>query len=194
MEVYEAITKRRSIRKFKQQNIKREILEKLINAARLAPQGANIQPLKYCIIDEEQLVKEIFNNTKWAGYLYPEYQPKEGETPVAFIGVLCDTNIKEEANVDVGAAGENLILAATGEGLGTCWLGAIKRDEIREILGVPTQYNIHSLVALGYPAEEPKTKDLIDENGSIKYYLDDDGILTVPKRKMEDVTFYNKFS
>lgn len=192
MNVYEAILKRRSIRKYKQTPIDPKVLEKIVNSARLAPQGANMQPLKYCIINDSDIVNKVFPNVKWAGYIHPEGDPKEGEKPVAYIAILCDTNIKKTGyDVDAGAAGENIILTAVGEGIGSCWLGAIDRVRIGEIIKIPENLVIHSLISLGYPSEDPMVED---DAGSIKYYKDENGVLHVPKRKLEDVMFFNSIN
>ncbi len=189
MTVYEAILKRRSIRKFRQEEISKEILIKLVDAGRLAPQAANIQPLKYCVINDKDLLKPIFNTCRWAGYIKPDGTPKPGEEPSAYIVILCDTRVqKTNWDVDVGAAGENIILTAVAEGIGSCWIASIDREKIGNILKIPNKYYIHSLIALGYPAESPIVEN---EQGSIKYYKDKEGILHVPKRKLNDVIFFN---
>lgn len=189
MTIYEIILKRRSIRKFKQLPIATETLTRLVNAARLAPQGTNFQPLKYVIVNDESLLEPIFQEMRWAGHIRPAGDPQEGERPVAYIVVLVDTDIKKVAyDTDAGAAIQNILLAALGEGIGTCWLGNFIRDKISVILSVPEKYIIHSIVALGYPAEEPV---IVDEQGSIKYYKDEQGVLHVPKRKLEDVALFN---
>lgn len=185
MSTYDIILKRRTIRKFKQDKISTETLKKLVNAARLAPQGANLQPMKYVIVTEKSTLDELFKTTAWAGYIRPQHDPKEDERPVAYIIALVDTDIKKaDYDVDAGAAIENLILAALEEGIGTCWLGALKRDMIKQTLNIPDKYVIHSMIALGYLGEEPVTED---ENGSIKYFKDENGVIHVPKRKLEDV-------
>lgn len=69
MNVYEAILDRRTIRKFKQEEIDISILEKLVNAARLAPSSANIQPLEYFIVTISGLREEIFPYLRWDGYI-----------------------------------------------------------------------------------------------------------------------------
>lgn len=190
MNVYEAILKRRSIRKFKQEEISIQILNKLVNAARLAPQGANLQPMKYIIVNDTTLLPSVFATTKWAAYLKGEGTPKEGERPTAYIVALCDIEIKKSGwDVDAGAAIENLILTATEEGIGSCWIGSVDREELRKVLNIPDQYYLHSVIALGYPAERSVAED---ENGSIKYYKDENGVIHVPKRKFEDIVFYNR--
>ncbi|NSW89796.1 MAG: nitroreductase family protein [Firmicutes bacterium] len=185
MSVYEIILRRRTIRKFKQEKIKREVLLKLINAARHAPSGANLQPIKYVIIDDPERVEKVFAHLKWAGYLAPYGDPKEGERPVAYIIVLADTAIRRSGyELDIGAAIQNILLAAEEENIGTCWIGSVDREAVKSILNIPGQYIIDSVVALGYKAENPVVED---ENGSIKYYKDGNGVLHVPKRKLEDI-------
>lgn len=185
MSVYETILKRRTIRKFKQEPIKTETLKKLINAARVAPSGSNMQPLKYALVNEKPIVDKVFEQVKWAGYIAPEGNPKEDERPVAFIVVLADTEIRKAGyELDIGAAAQNIFLTAEEEGIGTCWMGAVDRDKIREILQIPEKYVINTVIALGYRGENPV---LEDEKGSIKYYKDENGVLHVPKRKLEDI-------
>ena len=185
MSTYELILKRRTIRKFKQKKIERKTLEKLINAARFAPSANNLQPLKYIIVDDSEKVDAVFENVKWAGYIAPAGDPAKEERPVAFIAILVDTEIKKTGyEHDIGAAAQNIILAALEEGIGTCWMGAIDRNRIREILAIPERYILDTVIALGYPAEEPVAED---EKGSIKYYKDGSGVLHVPKRRLEDI-------
>ncbi|HHV59880.1 MAG TPA: nitroreductase [Clostridiaceae bacterium] len=185
MDVYQAIYKRRTIRKFKQQKIDRKVLEKLIDAARFAPSGNNLQPVKYRIVEEPEEVAKVFEQVKWAGYIAPEGNPKKGEEPVAFIMVLADTNIRKAGyELDVGAAVQNLLLSAVEEGIGTCWIGSVNRDNVRNILNIPENLVISTAIALGYPAEEPVSEE---EQGSIKYYKDSNGVLHVPKRALRDI-------
>lgn len=185
MELYDAMLKRRTIRKFKQKNISENVLEKLINAARYAPSGANLQPVKYKIVSKSGEVDSVFEQVKWAGYIAPAGDPKEGERPVAYIAVLFDTEIRKSGGeLDIGAAVQNILLAATEEGIGTCWMGSINRDSIRKILNIPERYIINTVIALGYPDEQSIPEE---EKGSIKYYKDEKNVLHVPKRKLEDI-------
>jgi len=185
MSVYDLILKRRTIRKFKQQKIDKSILEKLANAARFAPSAANLQPLKYAIVEEKEKVDTVFQHVRWAGYIAPDGTPEESERPVAFIIILLDNRIKKGYyDMDVGAAAQNIMLAAQEEGIGTCWICSVNRDEIKSLFKIPDEFDVSSVIALGYPAESPVVED---ENGSIKYYKDESGVLHVPKRRLEDV-------
>ncbi len=193
MDVSEAIKRRRSVRRFRQEEISREILLELIGAARCAPSAANRQPLEFVIVDSEKLKAKVFAQLAWAGYVRPRRDPPAGKRPVAYIIVLIN---KERAladfdPVDAAAAIENILLAAQGNQIGSCWLGSIKREKIREILEIPDTYKIDSVVALGYPDEQPVMEDCKDEN--IEYYLDDKDVLHVPKRPLQSITHLNKF-
>ncbi|MBC8061014.1 MAG: nitroreductase family protein [Clostridiaceae bacterium] len=189
MSVYETIYKRRTIRKFKQEVIPMEKLKRLVDAARVAPQGGNMQALKYVVINEGKLLEQVFKTITWAGYIRPAGDPKEGEKPTAYILILGDTEIKKEGfDIDAGAAVQNILLAAVEEGLGTAWLGAIDRLKIRGFLNIPDKFVLHTLVALGFPDEVPV---IVDTDKCIKYYKDDKGVLHVPKRKLENILFFN---
>lgn len=193
MSVFETIYKRRTIRNFKQDIVSEEKLKKLVDAARIAPQGANLQPLKYVIINDKKLLEPIFETIAWANYIRPAADPKDGQKPVAYILILVDSEIKREGfDIDAGAAVENLLLTAVEEGLGTAWLGAIDRKKIKQLLDIPDKYILHTLVALGYPGESPVIED--EKDNSIKYYKDENNVLHVPKRKLEDIVFFNKFN
>ncbi|MCK4430654.1 MAG: nitroreductase family protein [Candidatus Aminicenantes bacterium] len=191
MSLYDLIISRRSIRQFKQEPVSRDILQKFINASRLAPSAANRQPLEFVVVDEERIRKEVFTCLKWAAYIAPEGNPKPGHEPVAYIVVLVNSEIREKGfEWDVGAAIENMILAAWEKGIGSCWLLSVDREKLREILNIPENYKIDSVLALGCPDENPVIEDMKD---SIKYWKDQAGQLHVPKRKLEDVIHFNKF-
>jgi nitroreductase len=185
MQVSEAIYKRRSIRRFKQDAIPLETLKKLVDAARVAPSAANLQPLRYILIANPRLCERLFPALRWAGYIAPRGNPPPGEEPTAYVVVLVNKDVaRSDYQLDAGAAIENLILTALEQGIGSCWLGAIDRDSIREILGVSEDFEIESVVALGYPNETPVMEPM---KNSIQYWKDQDGQLHVPKRSLEEV-------
>lgn len=191
MSLYDLIISRRSIRQFRPESISMDILKEIANAGRLAPSAANHQPLEFILVEEEAVRSELFSCLKWAGYIAPEGNPKPGQEPRAYIVVLVNSKIKEKGfEWDVGAAAENMILAAWDRGIGSCWIISVDRNRLRDLLQVPEFYRIDSIVALGYPAETPLIEDMKD---SVKYWKDDQGRLHVPKRRLEDVTHINKF-
>ena len=192
MDVYRTITSRRTIRKFKQKKIDPKLLEKLINAVRLAPSAANLQSLEYLIITDQTLKEKIFPELAWAGYIKPEGNPREGEKPEVYIIILINKKIDTNPEKDIGASAENINLAALEEGIGCCWIGAFRKKPIVRILNIPENYSIGLIMALGYPAEKPIYED-VDKNSSIKYYKDSSGTLHVPKRKLDDIIHFNYF-
>lgn len=192
MGIYETIISRRTIRKFDQKKIDSEILKKIVNAGRLAPSAANLQPLEYLIIDEKDLKEKVFPNLAWAGYIKPEGDPGKGEEPTAYIIILADRKINPAPERDIGASVENMNLAAEEEGMGCCWIGAFKKKEISNIINVPENLSVELVLALGYPSEESVPED-IEKGSSIKYYKDSSGTLHVPKRKLDDVLHFNLF-
>jgi len=202
MNVYEAIEKRRSVRKFQQKPIPYPVLEKLLNASRLAPSGGNLQAWEFIIIDAPDLCAKVFPLTSWASYFGTEGSPKEGERPVAY-AVFLNNKIRNKHIplsiwlADISAAIENLILAAVEEGIGTCWLGSmqvkkVQMENLVKLLSVPETHSLEFLVALGYPAQANQTEE-IENDGSIKYHTDQQGVIRVPKRKLEHILHRNGF-
>ncbi len=192
MNIYETIISRRTIRKFKQKKIDLKLLEKLVNAGRLAPSAANQQPLEYLIITDQTLKERIFPNLGWAGYIKPEGNPIKGEEPDSYIIILVNKEISIRPDRDIGASAENINLAAEEEGIGCCWIGTLKREQIAKILEIPGNFSIELVMALGYPSEKPIYED-VGKNSSIKYYKDSSKTLHVPKRKLKDIIHINHF-
>lgn len=189
--IYEKLTTRRSIRKYTQDKVSNEVLLKCVDAARLSPSAMNRQPLKYIIVDDKELLVKVFETLSWAGYL-PEYKPNQNEMPTAYIIILLDRKIREKCGHDAGIAAMSISMVASEEGLGSCILGAIDRPKMREVLNVPDDFDILLCVSLGFPAESPIADEVEDHN--IKYWLDRDGKLHVPKRDLKDIISWNGYS
>ncbi|MHA1339499.1 MAG: nitroreductase family protein [Promethearchaeota archaeon] len=187
MDFEEVVYKRRTIRRFKQEPIELDILKKLIDYARVAPVASNIQALEYIIVVKKDVCNELFKHLRWAGALPPEMRtPEENRRPVAYIIVLLNKDIKKGADHDVGAAVENILLGATNFGIGACWMGAIDREKIRELLKIPKNYEIKHVISLGFPDEE----SIIEKyNDSFKYWKDEAGRMHVPKRSLDEIIY-----
>jgi nitroreductase len=192
MDILDLIKTRRSIRRFDQEKLERNLLIEFVEAARCAPAVANEQSLEYVVVDEPKICQELFNTLTWAWHVRPKRKPAPNQRPTAYIVVLVDTGIKKESSVDAAAAIENILLAAWGKGVGSCWLGNLNRERIQQILGIDEKYDINSVVALGMPAEKPVMEDTADKD--TKYYLDDRDVLHVPKRQLKNILHFNKFS
>jgi len=191
MDILGIIKSRRSIRRFRQEKLDRGVLIDLVDAARLAPAGANVQSLEYIIVDDPELCEKVFGNLAWAGHVKGKRKPGRGQRPMAYIVVLIDEEIKKDAAVDAAAAIENVLIGAHGLGIGSCWLGAIDRGGIASALGVPGKYHVDSVIALGIADEEPMVEDC--KGDDTRYYLDGKDVLHVPKRPLKQITHGNKY-
>ena len=181
---------RRTYRRFGQKEISREILEEILQAARLASSAANRQPLSYIVVQDREKVEQVFAHTRWAGALPPEVgQPREGEKPVLFIGVVENLDINQDCDTDAGLAISNMTLAAWNHGVGSCMIGACNKVALSELFGLTDRQKLHTVVAFGYPSHVSHLVDMEDPD-AFKYYLDEKKDYVVPKRKLEDVGRY----
>jgi nitroreductase len=191
MGVYATVLRRRSIRRFKKKKISLTLLNKLINAARFAPSAANLQPGEFIVVDKKEIKDLIFPTLRWAGYIRPKGNPPQGCEPAAYIVCLINKRKKPlAAEADLSAAVENILLVAEEAGLGSCWIGSIDRDKIRDILNIPEYCELKYVLALGYPDERPKAERL---KNSVKYWKDTRGTLHVPKRSLKEILHRNAY-
>lgn len=182
----ELVRKNRSYRRFDQGfPLHRETLEKLVDLARLSASAANKQPLKYVLSCEPEKNDLVFSTLAWAAYLKDWPGPAEGERPSAYIIVLHDTGIGSAyCHVDLGIACQSILLGAVDAGLGGCILASVNRDRLSTELGIPKQYEVLAVIALGKPVEEVVIETA---HGDIKYWRDQDGVHHVPKRPLEEI-------
>ena len=153
MEFYEVISKRRSIRAYKKDPVEDSKLSRILNAARLAPTAANRQPYSLIVVKDEDTkirLKDAYSQ-EWFF-----------TAPV----IVCACALPDDAwkrndgkgyvDVDVAIAMDHLILAASAEGLGTCWIAAFKAEVVREVLNIPDNMEPLVLTPLGYPETIPE--------------------------------------
>ncbi len=191
MSVLDLILRRRTIRRFKPLAVDRSLLERLVDTARLAPSAANLQPLEFIVVDDAEVRRAVFPCLKWAAYIAPRGNPLPGQEPMAYVVTLVNLGVREKGfEYDVGAAMQNMILAAREEGLGSCWLLSVEREKLADILSVPQGFRIDCVLAIGYPDEAPVTEESTE---SVKYWQDDEGTLHVPKRPLSSVLHINRF-
>jgi nitroreductase len=177
----------RSYRRFYEEHaIDEETLRELVDLARLAASGHNAQPLKYQLSWEPKKNSLIFPHLTWAGYLKDWPGPQEGERPSAYIIVLGDTQIRKSFTFDQGIAAQNILLGAREKGLGGCILAAINRDKLRAALQVPERFEILFVLALGKPKEKV-VLEVLEPDGDVRYWRDEEGVHHVPKRRLDDI-------
>ncbi len=187
MQMLDLVSKNRSYRRFYQDHqVSEADLRELVNLARLTGSGANLQSLKYVLSFSPEQNEKVFATLSWAGYLKEWPGPEDGEKPSAYIVQVLDHEIAKNCHCDDGITAQTILLGAVEKGLGGCMFGNIKRDQLREVLGLEERYEILHVIAIGKPKEEVRIVP-VGEDGSIRYYRDDSGVHYVPKRDLDDL-------
>jgi nitroreductase len=167
------VQNRRSIRRYLDKPVEREKILTCIEAARLAPSADNVQPWRFLIIDDPELKGRLTAEVFSGIYSISRFA---GNAPIiivvlARLDIIANRIGKQIQNIhyyliDIGIAGEHLVLQAQELGLGTCWIGWFNIRRARKILKIPHKYKIVSMMALGYyekrPSKEKKRKTLQD--------------------------------
>ncbi len=156
MELYEAIKKRYSVRAYRDKPVEQEKLDRIFEAVRQAPSANNRQPWKFV------LIRDAATRKKLVSVCHDQAFVGEAALVIAGVGLAPERRMAcgvPSDPVDLGIAMEHIALAAVAEGLGTCWIGSFKQDEIRDLLGVPDEVTVVEVMTLGYPAGEPKYHD-----------------------------------
>ena len=151
MELFEAIQKRCSVRKYESRDVEQDKLRHVLEAGIAAPSASNRQELKFIVVRDGALRAKL---TEASEQEWMEAAPViiaiVGLTPqrVMFCEVPSDP-------VDCAIAIDHMTLAAVSQGLGTCWIGHFKQADCKKILGIPEDAKIVELLTIGYPAKEP---------------------------------------
>jgi nitroreductase len=148
MDALEAIRKRRSVRKYTGDPIPREHLETIVDAGRLAASGHNNQPWDFIVVTDRAMIDQLKVASQWM------------EQAGAIIAVVLDPESRWWLE-DGSAAVENMLIAATALGYGSCWLEGYtlpREEEFKTLLGVPREKRLLTLIPIGVPVEWP-TKD-----------------------------------
>ncbi len=187
MTVNELMRKTRSFRSFKSGvSIDDETLLSFIDNARISAATMNLQPLKYRIVNREEVAK-VLPLTRWAASLSVKLPP-EGHGPSAFI-VICHDNavtpFKPIFLKDVGIVAEVIMLSATEAGYGGCIIGSASADALKQTLSLPEGLEPELVLALGVPDETVVLTEA--EDGCVTYYRDENNVHYSPKRRLEDI-------
>ena len=186
--IRDLIIENRTCRRFKQDvAVEFETLRELVDLTRFTASGSNIQPLRYMLSNEPERNALIFPVLGWAGQIKEWPGPAEGERPAAYIIMLADTSVNTRfSEVDAGLATQSIMLGAREKGLGGCMHWSVKRDVLRENLGIPERYEILYVLSLGVP-NETIIVDTVGPDGKTSYWHDSDGAHHVPKRELDDI-------
>lgn len=151
MTVYDAVKNRRSVRSFSDKAISAEVLEKMKQVLRYAPSACNFQPWRFVIVTDQKLrggLAKAACDQLWMA-----------QAPVIVVACgFADQAYKKmggrgnSIDIDLAIALDHLTLAAVEEGLGTCWIGAFREEEVKSLLNVPGNVKVVAMIPLGYPA------------------------------------------
>lgn len=188
MKLRELLEKNRSYRRFREsEKIDTPVLKSLIDNLRYTPSPANLQPLKFVLVNDRSTNLRIFPHLDWAGYLEDWEGPVEGERPSAYVVILGNRGISKHVDWDYGIALQTILLGATERGFGGCAIASCQREQILDILSIPDEYEIGCVVALGKPVEKVVIESV--KEGNIRYWRDDQDVHHVPKRSVDDLIY-----
>ncbi len=167
MDVYEAIRLRKAVRSYEDRPVEKDKLERVLNAARLAPSARNMQEWRFVVVSERatrEALRDAANNQAFVA-----------EAPIVIAGCAVKSDHVMRCGqpsyaIDVAIATGHLILAAAAEGLGTCWIGAFDEGEVRRALNIPSGVRVVELLTLGYPVDAaPVSKNRLPLREVVRY-------------------------
>ena len=167
--VYEAISARKSVRVFRDEDVSEAVITRLLEAARSAPSANNLQEWRFVVVRNPETRKKLSQAARGQKFV--------ATAPVVF--ACCaetDNHVMTCGQlsypIDVAIATDHITLCATAEGLGTCWIGAFYEDKVKKILGIPLQMRVVALLPIGYPQDPtPVIKNRLPLEKIVKYEM-----------------------
>ncbi|MEY8001401.1 nitroreductase family protein [Clostridium sp. Mt-5] len=175
------IERRRSIRKYKNENVEEEKIIQLLESARIAPSGDNTQPWHFIVVKSEDMKKKVSkacHNQQWMNAA-PLFIVCVGDLNSRIKGSeklsVDEYSSQEEVKQvvrDTAIAAEHIVLEAQNLGLGTCWIAWFTQKDIRPVLNIPEDKYVLCVITIGYADEEPQPR---------------------PRKRLEDIVHYEKW-
>ncbi len=201
MEVIEVIRTRRSVRQFTTEAIPDDVLGRLLEALRLAPTGGNQQPFKFVVVRDTEVKARLAAACHWKpgapnGHAFIAAAPlvivacgsddtaisrfhQDGEVALA-PGQYVPPNVERRPGeylncmqIDLAIAVDHLVLQATAEGLGTCWIAALHEGDVKELLSIPENVRVLVVVPVGYTEKWPEAR---------------------PRKPLEEIVSFDKYA
>lgn len=166
MTFLELVKSRRSVRRYSSEPVPRAVMERCLEAARLAPSACNSQPWSFVVVDDPAAVAAIARRVFGGIYSMNSFVRDAPalvavvtgrSTPAARLGGFFKGT--RYNLIDIGIACEHLVLQAAEEGVGSCWLGWFDEKALKEALGLPRGSRVDILISMGYAADEPKAAE-----------------------------------
>jgi nitroreductase len=150
MSLVDVVLSRRSIRRYEQKDIPKGVLDRILEAGRQAPSAMNRQPWHFVVLTDYEIKKKLSRG------LFNRHIKNSAFTLVgcASTGIID----RRWSAVSTSIALQNMVIAAWAMGVGTCWIGDFKEDQVKQLLKIPDKWKVVALVSFGYPAEKPKAK------------------------------------
>ena len=171
MSIIDVMRTRRSTRKYKPDPVPEEVFLRVMEAVRIAPSGKNLQPWHFVIVKDKNMKEKLAVSSAHQYFI--------AEAPIIIVACAYPENSYTKMGrymkswpVDVAIAVDHLMLKAEEEGLGTCWIGSFREEEVKVHLGVPEDVKVLALTPLGYPNEVPKDRG---------------------RKSLDEITSYEKF-
>ncbi|THB81678.1 MAG: nitroreductase [Desulfobacteraceae bacterium] len=181
------VKQNRSCRRFDATHvIEMDTLKGLIELARYTASGANMQPLKYILVNHPEKNDAVYQSLGWAAYLKDWKGPGNDEKPTAYIVITGDSTLAKNYWCDHGIAAQTILLSARDQGLAGCMFAAINHKKLRSDLSIDEHLDILLVLALGKPVETAQIDD-VGPDGSIKYWRDEQQVHHVPKRGLDEL-------
>ncbi|MEW6109208.1 MAG: nitroreductase family protein [Nitrospirota bacterium] len=169
MDVSRAVKERRSIRSFLKKDIPDDIIDNLIEALIRAPSAGNLQSRKFYFVRDKKLKKKIAEAALNQTFI--------SEAPVVIV-CCADSRIGRHYGMrgielysiqDVSASIMAMMLVALETGLGTCWVGAFREEEVSKALDLPANLRPVTIVPLGYPAKIPDPTSRVTKQEAVEF-------------------------
>jgi len=150
MSLVDVVLSRRSIRRYEQKEIPKDVLDRILEAGRQAPSAMNRQPWHFIVLTDYEIKKELSK-----GFFNRHIK----DSAVTVVGVAYTGFIDRRwSTISTSIALQNMVIAAWAMGVGSCWIGDFKEDNVKKLLKIPNKWKIVALVSFGYPAEKPRLK------------------------------------
>ncbi len=172
----ELIRKRQAQRSYKNKPVEPEKIERILEAARLAPSACNSQPWKFIVVDNPELKNMIADATS-AKLLGMNHWTKQAPIHI----VIVEENANLNSNVgsivkrrhfpimDIGIVASHISLQAVNEGLGTCFIGWFNEKKVKKLLNIPRNKRPQLIITLGYPDSEIREKKRKEKSEIVSY-------------------------
>jgi nitroreductase len=159
MDVQEAIQVRKSVRSYDSKQVPDDALGRVLEAGRISPSASNLQPWHFIVVKDPERRKAL-SGGRYAKFL--------AESPVVIIGCGNTKASPKWYPIDVSIALQQMVIVATAEGLGTCWIGSFSEEEVRKAANIPQDYSVVAMLTLGYPKDKTDLSVKIDRSKSRK--------------------------